>query len=71
MKEKNHRCLNIKKIQQEKPVITISSQDALKDVTPLALDESVIRGEKKITVSIINKDFGCGKMCAWGYHFGR
>lgn len=51
MKEKNHRCLNIKKIQQEKPVITISSQDALKDVTPLALDESVIRGEKKITVS--------------------
>lgn len=49
MTNKNLKKLDLNKIKEKEPVI-ISSQDALKDVTPIDWSKNVLLGKKKIIV---------------------
>lgn len=39
--------LNVKKLRKEKNTITVSSKEALKDISPIEWSKEVISGDKK------------------------
>jgi len=45
--------LNMQKLEKEKNFITVSSKDALKDVTPINWTQEVLEGKRKIEVDFI------------------
>ncbi len=47
----NMRRLNISKLRAEKQFVTISSQEALEDVTPINWSKEVLEGKKKVEVT--------------------
>ncbi len=51
MDNKAYKPLNMKMLNSKKSTI-VSSQDALKDITPINWSEDVVLGRKKITVSV-------------------
>lgn len=49
MDKKQFKSLDLNKLNNKKTVI-VSSQEALKDVTPINWSEDVLLGKKKITI---------------------
>lgn len=45
--------LNIAKLEKEKNLITVSSKDALKDVTPINWSKEVLERKRKIEVDFM------------------
>jgi len=45
--------LNMQKLEKEKNFITVSSKDALKDVTPINWTQEVLERKRKIEVDFI------------------
>ncbi len=53
MNNKNLKSLDLNKLKDKKTTI-ISSENALKDVTPIDWDEDVLSGKKKVTLCKAN-----------------
>lgn len=60
------KSLDFNKIKSRINSTPISSEEALKDITPIDWDEAVLTGEKKVVISHItninNTDFGVSIM---------
>lgn len=45
--------LNMAKLEKEKNLITVSSSDALKDVTPINWSKEVLEGKRKVEIDFM------------------